>query len=324
MDQELPLIQSALVVGGGVAGMTAALNVAAQGFRVDLLEASDKLGGNALRLSRTVRGEEIQPFVADLVGKVAADDNIRIHYNACITDVQGFVGAFKTVVSENGGEPLEIEHGVAVIASGAKEWKPDVFGYGSDPRIRTQLEMSRAMMARDPAVVWADTTVFIQCVGSRCAERPWCSKVCCNHTIMEALVLKGRNPRADVFVLYRDMTTFGLNEPYYEKARRSGVVFIRYEPENPPVVEVGEKIVIQVKDAVIGETVTLTADNLVLAAAIVPNESNKELAKFFKAPVDQNEFYSEAHMKLRPVDFATDGVFLAGLAHYSQARWTRP
>ncbi|MBI5250878.1 MAG: FAD-dependent oxidoreductase [Desulfomonile tiedjei] len=315
-NQQLPLVQSALVIGGGVAGMTAALDIAAQGFAVDLLEATGRLGGNALRLSRTVKGEEVQPFLNELIQKVNEHESIHVHYDARITEIQGFVGNFKTVITENGSEPLEIEHGVAVVATGAKEWKPDVFGYGSDPRIRTQLEMSEAMAARDPSVVWADCTVFIQCVGSRCEERPWCSKVCCNHTIMEALALKEKNPRASVYVLYRDMTTYGLNEPLYEKCRRSGVRFIRYEPEDQPVVQVGEKVMVTAKDPVVCETVAMAADNLVLAAAIVPNDSNKELAKFFKIPLHQHNYYLEAHMKLRPVDFATDGVFLAGLAHY--------
>ena len=176
--------------------------------------------------------------------------------------------------------------------------------------------MAQAMKAGDPAVMNAGTTVFIQCVGSRCDERPWCSKVCCNHTVMDAIALKEANPDARIFVLYRDIRTFGLNEPYYEKARKIGVVFARYEPDSPPVVEVGSKIVVKTKDLVLGGTMTLEADNLVLAAAIVPNDENKDLAKFYKISTNEDGYFLEAHMKLRPVDFATDGVFLAGLAHY--------
>jgi len=176
--------------------------------------------------------------------------------------------------------------------------------------------MSEAMVANDPAVMQAGTTVFIQCVGSRCEERPWCSKVCCNHTVKDAIALKKANPNAKIFVLYRDVRTFGLNEPYYEAARRMGVVFVRYEPENPPVVEVGPKIVVKVKDLVLGGVMTLQADSLALAAAIIPNEYNKELARMYKISTNEDGYFLEAHMKLRPVDFATDGVFLAGLAHY--------
>lgn len=315
-DQQLPMSQAALVIGGGVAGMVSALNIADQGFPVHLIEASDRLGGNALRLVHTLKNETIQPFVTELVAKITSNPQVVVHYNAQIQEVQGFIGNFKTKIGFNGSAPEEIEHGVAVIAIGASEWKPNVYGYGTDPRIRTHLEMSQAIGAKDPEVMKAGATVFIQCVGSRCDERPWCSKVCCNHTVMEAITLKEANPDANIFVLYRDVRTFGLNEPYYEQARRMGVIFMRYEPEDPPVVEVGAKLKVKVKDFVLGGTMTLEADSVVLAAAIVPDEYNKELARLFKVSVNEDGYFLEAHMKLRPVDFATDGVFLAGLAHY--------
>ncbi len=315
-DQQLPMVQSALVIGGGVAGMCSALNLADQGFPVDLLEATDTLGGNALRLAHTIKHEQVQPFLAELIKKVTGNDKVRVHFNAKIEDVHGYIGNFKTRISCNGGEPVEIPHGVTVIATGAREWKPDLYGYGTDPRIRTHLEMSEAMRAADPAVMHAGTTVFIQCVGSRCAERPWCSKVCCNHTVQDAIALKEANPQAIVHVLYRDVRTFGLNEPYYEKARKMGVIFARYEPENPPVVETGSKILVKAKDLTLGRDMVVEADSLVLATAIVPEDYNKELAKLFKVSTNEDGYFLEAHMKLRPVDFATDGVFLAGLAHY--------
>jgi heterodisulfide reductase subunit A len=315
-DQKLDMLQSALVVGGGVAGMTAALNLADQGFPVHLVEKSDSLGGNARSLAHTLKGEEIQPFLEQLIAKVKADSRITVYFNSRIEDAEGFIGNFKTKVACDSEEPYTIEHGVAVIATGAQEWKPDIYGYGADPRIRTHLEMSRAMKEQDPAVMNAGTTVFIQCVGSRCKERPWCSKVCCNHAVMDAIALKEANPAAKIFVLYRDVRTFGLNEPYYEKARRIGVIFARYEPEDPPVVEVDQKVVVRVRDLILGGTITLEADSLVLAAAIIPNEENSRLAKLFKLSTNEDQYFLEAHMKLRPVDFATDGVFLAGLAHY--------
>jgi heterodisulfide reductase subunit A len=176
--------------------------------------------------------------------------------------------------------------------------------------------MSRAMTSRDPAVMEADTTVFIQCVGSRSEERPWCSKVCCSHSVKDAIELKENRPESNVYILYRDIRTFGLYEPYYEKARRLGVIFIRYSPEDPPKVSVGDKIKVSIQDPVIREDIEIQADSLALAAAIIPNESNKDLARLYKVSLNEDEFFLEAHMKLRPVDFATDGVFLAGLAHY--------
>jgi heterodisulfide reductase subunit A len=236
--------------------------------------------------------------------------------SAKIQDVEGFIGHFRTKVVRNGDEAVEISHGVTVVATGASEWKPNVYGYGTDPRIRTHLEMSQAMQTRDPAVLNAQTTVFIQCVGSRCEERPWCSKVCCNHTVKDAIALKEANPAMKIYVLYRDIRTYGLSETYYEKARRLGVIFVRYEPEDPPVVETDTTVRIRVRDLVLGGTMTIEVDSLVLAAAIIPNEENASLAKLYKLSTNEDGYFLEAHMKLRPVDFATDGVYLAGLAHY--------
>jgi len=315
-DHQLPMEQSALVVGGGVAGMVSALNIAGQGFSVDLVEAADRLGGHALQLDQTLKGEQIKPFVESITARVMNDERIRVHFNAKIDAVEGFVGNFKTSISANGGEPVEVKHGVAVVATGAGEWKPDVYGYGSDPRIRTHLEISQAFTKKDSAVLNAGTTVFIQCVGSRGADRPWCSRVCCNHSVMHAIALKEANPEAKVYILYRDIRTFGLNEPNYAKARKLGVVFVRYEAAEPPVVEPGAKITVKVKDQLLKETIAIPADSLVLASAIVPYEGNRELARMFKVSTGQEGFFLEAHMKLRPVDFATEGVFLAGLAHY--------
>ena len=315
-DQRLPLTLSALVVGGGVAGMVAALNIADQGFQVHLIENTEQLGGNALRLTRTANGAEVHPMIQALIGEVTGHDKIRVHLRTRIEEVEGFVGQFRTRLSTNGGKPTEIEHGVAVLATGAAEWKPDIYGYGTDARIRTLLETSEAMKANDPAVTQARTTVFIQCVGSRCDERPWCSRICCSNSIRNAVDLKAANPNGAIYILYRDIRTYGLNEPLYERARKMGVIFVRYEPEDPPVVQTGEKIMVTVKDQALGDTVVLPADSLVLAAAIVPNESTREMAKLFKVAISQDGFYLEAHMKLNPMSFSTEGLFLAGLAHY--------
>ncbi|MGC8907607.1 MAG: FAD-dependent oxidoreductase, partial [Desulfomonilaceae bacterium] len=227
-DQRLPMNQDALVIGGGVAGMTAAINIADQGFHVHLLESTDKLGGNAWRLHETIKGEPVKPFLENLIRSVETHDRIKVYYGAEIQDVQGFIGNFASTISATSADqPFVIEHGVAVIAIGASEWKPNVYGYGHDHRIRTQLEFTEALRAKDPSVLEAQVTVFIQCVGSRCDERPWCSKVCCNHTVQDAIAIKEANPHGNVFVFYRDIRTYGLNEPYYEKARRLGVIFAR-------------------------------------------------------------------------------------------------
>jgi heterodisulfide reductase subunit A len=315
-DQRLDMVKSALVIGGGVAGMVAALNFAGQGFPVTLLEQSDQLGGNARKLVKTVNGEPVAEYLERLIRDVTSDDLITVLFEASIEQVEGFIGSFKTTVSSARGQSEEIAHGVTVIATGAREWQPDLYGYGTDDRIRTHLEMSRALEEGNPAVVGADTTVFIQCVGSRCDERPWCSKVCCNHAVMDAIELKKLNPNANVYVLYRDIRTYGLKELHYEEARRLGVVFMRYDPEYPPQVEVGDTIVVRLKDVVMGGMARLEADSLCLAAAIIPEEENRDLAKLYKLSTNEDGYFLEAHMKLRPVDFATDGVFLAGLAHY--------
>ena len=267
-------------------------------------------------MAHTLKGEDIPSYLNDLTRKVQEEPGITVHFRSTVKDVQGFVGAFKTQIVRAESEPSLIDHGVAVIATGASEWKPDLYSYGADPRIRTHLEMTRAMKNGDPDVWNANSTVFIQCVGSRTPERPWCSKVCCNHTVMDAIELKERNPTAKIWVLYRDIRTFGLNESYYEKARRLGVIFARYEFEDPPQVEVGDKIKIRLKDLVMGGAMEIDADSLVLASAIVPDQNNRELARLFKISTNEDGYFLEAHMKLRPVDFATDGVFLAGLAHY--------
>jgi heterodisulfide reductase subunit A len=315
-DQQLPMVQTALVIGGGVAGMVAALNLAAQGFPTHLVETTDKLGGNAWKLSHTLKGEDIPSYLNELTKRVQDEPGITIYFKSKVKDVQGFVGAFKTEIAGDDGTSVVIDHGVAVIATGASEWKPNLYSYGEDTRIRTHLDMTRAMKEGDPQVWNADTTVFIQCVGSRSPERPWCSKVCCNHTVMDAIELKERNPLAKIWVLYRDIRTFGLNESYYEKARGLGVIFARYEYEEPPQVQIGEKLKIKLKDLVMGGMLEIQADNLVLASAIIPDQNNRELAKLFKISTNEDGYFLEAHMKLRPVDFSTDGVFLAGLAHY--------
>ena len=308
----------ALVVGGGIAGLTAARNLSEQGFEVHLVEKETELGGMARRVYYSMSGEDVQGRLRELVGKVCEDPRIHLHLGSEIEDVSGSVGNFTTTVveKEQGGRE-QIKHGAAVIAIGGRESQPGEYLYGQDPRVLTLLELEQKLARGDEEVSSIKNAVFIQCVGSRNEERPYCSRICCAQAVKCVLKLKELNPDANIYVLYRDMRTYGLNEDRYREAREKGVLFIRYEAEEPPVVERGQdgRLEVTVLEPEIGERVRLEADLLALAAATIPQEGNGTLAQLFKVPLDANGFFLEAHMKLRPVDFATDGVFLCGLAH---------
>jgi heterodisulfide reductase subunit A-like polyferredoxin len=285
-ESELTVGQTPLVIGGGIAGMTAALSLARQGYDTHLVERSDQLGGQANSLYRTWRGEDIQAHLADLVDQVNAEKRLQVHLNTQLASVDGFVGNFKTVLKNNTGD-TEIEHGVTVVATGASELEPDEYLYGEDPRVVTSLELDRKMLAGDAMLDGLNTAVFIQCVGSREPQRPYCSRVCCTHSIESALAIKTRNPEAGVYILYRDIRTYGERETLYKKAREAGVIFIRYDLENKPqVVRNGDQLAVRVTDHVLGLPVEITTDLLTLAAAIVPYADEK-LAQFFKMPAQR-------------------------------------
>ena len=311
-ETEISVTPSALVIGGGVAGMAAARNLSEQGFKVELVEKSDTLGGIANELFHTAKGEDVRGFVKSLAETVQADENITLHLSTTVTDVDGFVGNFVSKLSDG----TEVSHGAAILATGAGELKPAEFLYGQDARVLTSLEMDARFIAQDPGLGKAGAAVFIQCVGSRNEERPYCSKVCCTHSVLNALELKKRNPEAMAYILYRDVRTFGEREDLYREARQKGVVFIRYELDRKPVVtKEGSDLIVRVLDPILGREVDIPTDYLVLASAIV-SRRDTELAQLFKVPMDDDGWLLEAHQKLRPVDFATDGVFMAGLAHY--------
>jgi len=313
-EQELDVDQRALVIGGGLSGMTAARNLAEQGYNTYLIEKSDRLGGNALKLYRTWKGEDIAENTHALIKAIEADGRITTFLNATITAVEGFVGNFTTTITAD-GEEHTLTHGVAIIATGATELTPTEYCYGTDPRVVTSLELDELLKTTDPRLTEITTCVFIQCVGSRIPERPYCSKVCCTHSVVSALHLKQLNPEMNVFVLHRDVRTYGLREDLYKEARSKGVVFIRYDVEDgPEVIEEDGKIKLTVTDPALGAAFEVNPDLLVLAGAMIPSGS-EEIAGFFKVPVNDDGFFMEAHVKLRPVDFAVDGVFLCGLAH---------
>jgi heterodisulfide reductase subunit A len=304
--------QSALVIGGGISGMTTALGLADQGYETILLEKSDKLGGNAWNLRRTWRGEEIKPFLEQLIARVENHPNIKVFKNASIKTSKGAVGDFVSEVDVN-GEIKTIKYGIAVVCTGAKEYKPNEYLYGEDERVFTHLEFEEKLQN---GISGKQGAVFIQCVGSREPERPYCSRLCCTHTMQSAIELKKTNPEMPVYVLYRDIRTYGEREDLYKEARELGVIFIRYTRENKPkVFKDGNDLVVQVQDHILKQDVEIRPDYLVLATAIVPHD-NKELVELYKCSVNNEGFLQEAHAKLRPVDLTVDGMFLAGLCHY--------
>jgi heterodisulfide reductase subunit A len=313
---DLPVTKAGLVIGGGVAGMEAALGLANQGYQVHLVEKKDILGGHARKLNETWAGEPIKPYLDDLVAKVENNSLIEVHLNSQVTNVKGFVGNFTSTISTEGRD-TEVPHGATVIAMGGHSFKPKEYFYGENPRVLLSLEMDQALREKNPLLSDAKTAVFIQCVGSRIPERPYCSRVCCTHSVENAIQLKELNPEMEVFILYRDMRTYGSRERLYKEAREKGVVFIRFDLENAPQVEQlpDGRLKVKVRDPILGLPMTMETDILGLASAIIVKDQ-EQLAQLYKVPLNNDGFFLEAHMKLRPVDFATDGVFVAGLAHY--------
>jgi heterodisulfide reductase subunit A len=314
-EVEVAVNQRALVVGGGLSGMAAAKAFSAQGYKVSLVERDSALGGQARRLFRTWRGEDIQKKVSEAVRSVESDGLVDIHLNTELSHVEGFVGNFKSTLRSKGKEKV-VEHGVAVLATGAKEFKPNEYLYGKDPRVLTHLELDQRFMDDDPSLKEIQTAVFIQCVGSREPERPYCSRVCCTHAIESALHLKKLNPDGRIFVLNRDIRTYGEREYLYRDARLAGILFVQFTLNRKPKVflENGD-LNVEVLDPALGRTVKTKADLVVLATAVVPYR-DEGLARFFKVPINEDGFFVEAHAKLGPSEFASDGVFLCGMAHY--------
>ena len=315
LESKLEVNQKALVIGGGISGMTSAKSLAEQGYKVYLVERSAYLGGNALNLFRTWKGEDVQQDLSELIRSVEGDNNIEIHLDTELSKVEGFVGNFKTTLTSNGEEEV-IEHGVTVIATGAIESKPDEYLYGKDQRVVTHLDLDQRFIENDPSLKDLKTTVFIQCVGSREPERPYCSRVCCSHSIESALHLKKLNPEMNVYILYRDIRTYGEREYLYRKARLAGILFVPFTVDQKPKVSSGKDgLKIEIMDHILNENIVIRADLLSLATGIVSYKDEK-LSQFFKIPMNDDGFFVEAHPKLAPSEFATDGVFLCGMAHY--------
>jgi len=316
-EKQIPVIQRALVVGGGVAGMNAALGIAEQGFEVVLVEKEKNLGGLATRLKKTIQGDDIGAYLNDLIGKVTSHPDIQVLNQSLIVGFSGFKGNFTTEVLVGPGMyERKIEHGAVVLATGATEYTPTEYLYGEHPAVITQLELAQRL--EETGTEGMDQVVMIQCVGSRNEESPNCSRICCQTSIKNAIHIKKLNPDASVYVLYRDIRTYGLMEDYYTEARNLGVMFFRFTPEDPPQVEALEKgVAVTFMDHVLGRRLSVDADILGLSAGMRPADS-EELASIMKVARNEDGYFMEAHVKLRPVEMAADAVFLCGTAHSPQ------
>jgi len=374
---EVPVNNAALIIGGGAAGMTAALTLAEQGFPVHLVEQESELGGNLIRLrylvdagtgmqgkqgklvsalstgSTCIPDTSPQDFLADITARTTTHPLITVHLNTELKNTDGFQGNFNSKLNHN-GETFDVQHGVTIIATGGVEYKGDEYGYGQDERIVTQLEFEQILsgiqskqgiqqgiqnetsLSTLPTCL-PDTVIMIQCVGP--AEK-FCARICCTTALKNAIKLKELNPKAEITIIYRDIRTYGFKERVYTEARRVGVRFVHYEFERKPVVRVGElasrrdsetqaptsnlqypkdtmsPISVNVYDSILGRDISLSPDLLVLSTPVVPPAGAGELATQLKLSRDMDGFFLEAHVKLRPVDFAADGVYMAGMAHY--------
>lgn len=303
---KIPVTNSAAVIGGGVTGMTAALDIAAQGFPVHLVEKTDKLGGNANNFYHDESGVATSKFLKNLIAKVESNKLITVHLNAEVKDIPGYVGNFKLQI---GSEEFQV--GAVILAVGAAPYTPKEYGYGKDEKVATALEVEKLIAEKK---FKAKDVAFIQCVGSRNAETTYCSRVCCTTALRNAIAIKEADAKANVTIFHKDIRSYGFREELYRKASQLGVRFLRFPDEGQPEYD-GESV--KAFDNILGAEVSVPVDCLVLSTGIAPErEQKEELAKMLKVPISKDGFFFEAHQKLRPVDFATEGVYVAGLAHW--------
>lgn len=336
--KQLEFNHDALVVGGGLAGMTAALELANQGFQVSLVERETELGGNMRHLKYLLSHEDPQAVLDLLVQRILHHPKITTFLNAEVESFEGSLGNFTTQLNvlpldsdKDGGnghrntlsvyDPLTdphpvIHHGVAILATGAKPYQPQEYLYGQDKRVLTQLELESLMASHPAKISEMKSIVMIQCVGSRSGEHPYCSRLCCGQAVKNGLEIKKLNPQTEVYILYRDIRTYGLLEKYYRQARSAGITFLRFEDEQPPTVTGNSRLEVTVNDAMLDTDIQLTPDLVVLSVATVPQPDAGHMAQLLKVPLTEDGFYQEAHLKLAPVDFANEGIFLCGMAHY--------
>jgi len=318
----LDVTQKGIVIGGGLGGMTSALSIANQGFEVALIERAEKLGGNLNGLYHTLDGQSVPAFLQDLKDEIDDHPLVKVYLNANVKNIDGYIGNYRTIF-EHKGEEREFKHGIIIITIGANASTPKEYLYNECKNVITQRELEHELEENEKDYKKVKSVVFIQCVGSRDKEHPYCSRICCSQAVKNAMRLKNLNPKMDVSVLYRDIRTFGFYEKYYQEARQLGVVFIRYEEDAKPVIDLDSKkivfgenaLIIKLKDHVLGIDITLNPEKIILSPAIIPQEDVEVISQMLKIPLNEDRFFMEAHVKLRPVDFSAEGIFLAGLAH---------
>ncbi len=318
--RSVSIIKSALVIGGGAAGMSAAIEISSQGYDVYLVEKEKELGGNLRHIQYLLNKDDPQKGLEILIDKVKNAKKIHLYTEAKIEDIEGSIGNFKTTITIK-GKTIDFEHGVVIVATGAKEYETKEYLYGQNENVLTQVELEERLAKNGKWSIpgnngFPKSVVMIQCVGSRDEERSYCSRVCCSEAVKNALKIKELSPETNVYVLYRDIRTYGFSESYYSEARRKNVLFIRYdEDRKPEVSQNGSGLQVEIFDRTLQRPVQFPVDIVVLSTGIVADKGNDTIAKLLKVPLNKDNFFLEAHMKLRPVDFASDGVYLCGLAH---------
>jgi heterodisulfide reductase subunit A len=314
---KIPVVNRALVIGGGIAGMHAALSIADQGYETTLVEKEPVLGGHLRDIYLGINGEKPQELLNTSITRVKNHPKINVFTSTSVTSISGYVGNFKSMLtSKDKKTPAEVEHGVIVVATGGLPYEPVEYQYEKSEDIVTQTEFEKDLFEEKPYLKNLKEIVMIQCVGSRNDDHPYCSRVCCSEALKNALRFKELNPDAAVYVLYRDIRTYGFREDLlYQKARKMGILFVRYDEEDEPKVSVeNKKILVKTADPILRRELHLHPDKLVLSTGIIPQD-NTALAQQLKVPLTEDAFYAEAHVKLRPIDFSADGIFLCGLAH---------
>ncbi|HNX25191.1 MAG TPA: FAD-dependent oxidoreductase [Spirochaetota bacterium] len=317
IGESLVINQSGLVIGGGLSGMTAALSLAEQGFKVSLIEKGAMLGGNLRNIYSTLENEDISTFMSEITSRIENHKNIQIYLDSEVAKLNGHIGKFVATVNRKGaanGRGMELNCGAIVVATGGEPAVTADFLSGKSENIITQLELEKRLHEKS-FTGKEKNIVMIQCAGSRNSERHYCSRICCSMAVKNAIRIKKESPDSNIYVLYRDIRTYGFREKYYLEARKAGVVFIRYDEKNPPAVSGDSKLAVKVKSPDIRDMVEIEADNVVLSTGIDAPAGNRKMSDMLKLQLNGDGFFLEAHVKLRPVDFATEGIYLCGLAH---------